>query len=105
MLYSILTNPAYGGACAYRKTDQLTQYKGGEAHQTVRRKTRDQWLSFIRDAHEGYVSWEEFERFQTTISQNLLGREYAGAAQRGQALLAGLLHCRRCSHKLLVLHG
>jgi hypothetical protein len=102
MLYSMLTNPAYGGAYAYGKTEQLTQYEGGEAHQTVRRKPRDQWLSFIRDAHEGYVSWGEFERVQRTISQNLLGREYAGAAQRGQALLAGLLHCRRCSHKLLV---
>jgi DNA invertase Pin-like site-specific DNA recombinase len=102
MLYSMLTNPAYAGAYAYGKTEQVTRYEDGESHQTVRRKPREQWLSFIRDAHEGYLSWEEFERVQKTVSQNRLGRERPGAARGGAALLAGLLHCRRCSHKLLV---
>lgn len=102
MIYSMLTNPAYAGAYAYGKTEQLTRYDGGESRQTVRRKPRERWLSFIRDAHEAYLSWEEFERIQKTVSQNLLGRERPGAARRGAALLAGLLHCRRCGRKLLV---
>jgi DNA invertase Pin-like site-specific DNA recombinase len=102
MVYSMLTNPAYGGAYAYGKTEQVTRYDGGESCRSIRRKPREQWLSFIRDAHEGYLSWEEFERVQHTIAQNLLGRERPGAARRGAALLAGVLHCRRCSHKLLV---
>ena len=102
MVYSMLTNPAYGGAYAYGKTEQLTQYEGGEPRQSVRRKPREKWLSFIPGTHEGYVSWEEFERIQASISENLLGRSRIGAAQRGPALLAGLLHCRRCGHKLVV---
>jgi DNA invertase Pin-like site-specific DNA recombinase len=102
MLYSMLTNPAYAGAYAYGKTEQLTQYDGGEARQRVRRKPRQQWLSFIPGAHVGYVSWEEFERLQATISENMMRREQIGAAQRGPALLAGLLRCRRCGHKLVV---
>jgi len=102
MVYSILTNPAYGGAYAYGKTEQLTRYDGGEARQSIRRKPREQWLSFIPCAHEGYVSWEEFERVQAAIAQNVRGRERVGAALRGPAMLAGLLHCRRCGHKLLV---
>ena len=102
MLYSMLTNPAYAGAYAYGKTEQLTEYDGGEARQRVRRKPREQWLSFIRGAHDGYVSWEEFERLQATISENMMRREQIGAAQRGPALLAGLLRCRRCGHKLVV---
>ena len=102
MVYSMLTNPAYGGAYAYGKTEQLTLYEGGEPRQSVRRKPREKWLSFIPGAHEGYVGWEEFERIQATISENLLGRSQIGAAQRGPALLAGLLHCRRCGHKLVV---
>ena len=102
MVYSMLTNPAYGGAYAYGKTEQVMRYVGGESYRTIRRKPREQWLSFIRDAHEGYLSWDEFERVQHTIAHNLLGRERPGAAQRGAALLAGVLHCRRCSHKLLV---
>ena len=102
MLYSMLTNPAYAGAYAYGKTEQLTEYDGGEARQRVRRKPREQWLSFIPGAHDGYVSWEEFERLQATISENMMRREQIGAAQRGPALLAGLLRCRRCGHKLVV---
>lgn len=102
MVRSMLTNPAYGGAYAYGKTEQLTRYEGGEPRQSIRRKPREQWLSFIPGAHEGYVSWEQFERVQATIAQNVFGRDHVGAAQRGPALLAGLLHCRRCGHKLLV---
>ena len=102
MVYSMLTNPAYGGAYAYGKTEQVTSYANGAPHQTIRRKPREQWLAFIPDAHEGYVSWEQFERVQRAIAQNTLGRGQVGAAQRGAALLAGLLHCRRCGHKLLV---
>jgi Recombinase zinc beta ribbon domain len=56
----------------------------------------------IPNAHEGYVSWERFEQLQRLIANNLLGRELIGSARAGQALLAGLLRCRRCGHKLTV---
>ncbi len=102
MLYSMLTNPAYGGAYAYGKTERITVYEGNEPRQSARRKPRERWLSLIPGTHEGYVSWEQFERIQTTISENILGREHLGAAQRGPALLAGVLRCRRCGHKLIV---
>ena len=102
MVYSMLTNPAYGGAYAYGKTEQVTTYADGEPRQTVRRKPREHWLAFIPEAHEGYVSWAQFERVQVAIAQNTLGRGHVGVAQRGAALLAGLLHCGRCGHKLLV---
>ncbi len=102
MLYSMLTNPAYGGAYAYGKTEQLTQYEDGKARQTVRRKPREQWLSLIPGTHEGYVSWESFERLQASISENVIRCAHSGAAQRGPALVAGLLRCRRCGHNLVV---
>jgi hypothetical protein len=102
MLYCMLTHPAYAGAYAYGKTEQVTRYDGGQPRQAVRRKSRDQWLVLIPNAHEGYVSWEQFERIRQSISQNLPQRAQGGAVQRGQGLLAGLLHCRRCGHKLLV---
>lgn len=102
MVHAMLTNPAYGGAYAYGKTEQLTSYDGGQARQSIRRKPREQWLSFITGTHEGYVSWEQFERVQATIAENAFGRDHIGAAKRGAALLAGLLRCRRCGHKLLL---
>ncbi len=102
MVHTMLTNPAYGGAYAYGKTEKLTSYDGGQPRQSIRHKPREQWLSFILGTHEGYVSWEQFERVRATIAENAFGRDHIGAAKRGPALLAGLLHCRRCGHKLLL---
>jgi hypothetical protein len=48
------------------------------------------------------VRWEEFERIQQAMTDNLRGSGHAGAATRGPALLAGLLRCRRCGRKLMV---
>jgi DNA invertase Pin-like site-specific DNA recombinase len=98
----ILTNPAYGGAYAYGKSEHRLAYADGEPRKAQRRKPREQWLALIPLAHDGYVSWEQFERIQQTIAQNMRGPEQAGAANVGRALLAGLLRCRRCGHKLTV---
>ena len=99
-VYQILTSPAYGGAYAYGKTESTTHYVAGEARQYDRRKPREQWLVLIPNAHDGYVSWEEFERIQRTISANVRHSERPGAPREGCALLAGLVRCRRCASKL-----
>jgi DNA invertase Pin-like site-specific DNA recombinase len=101
-LYRMLTNPVYGGAYAYGKTEQVSRYAHGEARQGYRRKPRASWLALKPDAHDGYVSWAQFEQIQAAISENLSRREQSGAAQRGHALVAGLLRCRRCGHTLTV---
>jgi Recombinase/Helix-turn-helix domain len=102
MLYRLLSNPIYGGAYAYGKTERTLHYDQGEPHASTRRKPRARWLALIPHAHEGYVSWEEFERIQQAMTDNLRGSGHAGAATRGPALLAGLLRCRRCGRKLMV---
>jgi len=48
------------------------------------------------------VSWEQFESVQHTISQNLHVRKRTRVTPHGQALLAGMLRCRRCGTKLNV---
>jgi len=101
-IHRMLTNPAYGGAYAYGKSEHRVEYADGRPHKGHRRKPREQWLALIPLAHDGYVSWEQFERIQQTIAQNVRGPEQAGAANVGRALLAGLLRCRRCGHKLTV---
>lgn len=101
-IYRVLTNPAYGGAYAYGKSERTTVYEDGAARLSQRRKPREQWFSFIPDTHEGYVEWGRFEQLQKAITANLLGAERPGAVRSGQALLAGLLRCRRCGHKLTV---
>ena len=101
-VYRILTHPAYGGAYAYGKTETMSRFEKDRPRKATRRKPREQWLSLIPESHEGYVSWEQFEKMQTQIAQNLHGAESPGAVKRGSGLLAGLLRCRRCSRKLTV---
>jgi len=102
-IYQLLTNPAYGGAYAYGKSENGTRYEAGIERTSTRRKPREQWLAFIPGAHEGYVEWERFERVQRLIRGNLLAASRSlTAAREGQALLAGLLRCRRCASKLTV---
>jgi DNA invertase Pin-like site-specific DNA recombinase len=100
--YRLLTNPVYGGAYAYGKSGPANATTEGPLRPGYRRKPRDQWLSLIPDAHEGYITWERFEKLQQLIASNFLGRELMGAARGGLALLTGLLRCRRCGHKLTV---
>jgi DNA invertase Pin-like site-specific DNA recombinase len=102
MVYRVLTHPAYGGAYAYGKTEQTIRYEAGRPRGGCRRKPRDQWIALIPEAHEGYITWKQFEQIRETISSNYRGEERPGAVRGGAALLAGLLRCRRCSRKLTV---
>ena len=102
-VYQILTNPAYGGAYAYGKTEHGTRYEDGQPRKRDRRRPRAQWLALIPNAHEGYIEWERYERLQGAIRANLpMASGQPGAARGGGALLAGLLRCRRCAAKLTV---
>jgi DNA invertase Pin-like site-specific DNA recombinase len=101
-IYRVLTNPAYGGAYAYGKSEHTTVYEDGVERQSHRRKPRERWFSLIPNAHEGYVEWARFEQVQQAIAANGLGADRPGAVRTGPAMLAGLLRCRRCGHKLTV---
>jgi hypothetical protein len=74
-IYRILTNPVYGGAYAYGKTEHTLCYENGEAHRGARRKPREQWLALLPNAHEGYVSWEQYQHKRSR-------KMFAGAGHR-----------------------
>ncbi len=101
-VHRILTNPAYGGAYAYGRTEHSTRYEEGKPRPASRRKARHEWLALIPNTHEGYISWERFEEIQRAIGGNVRGLGQSGAVQDGSAMLSGLLRCRRCGRKLSV---
>jgi DNA invertase Pin-like site-specific DNA recombinase len=97
-IHRMIENPIYGGAYVYGRTRVALGF-GASA---VRRKTREEWLSLIPGSHEGYVSWERAEAIRKMISDNVPTGPHHGAAKHGDALLAGLVRCRRCGRKLTV---
>ena len=98
-IYRMIANPIYGGAYAYGKSRSVPGYDGRSG---IRRKTRDEWLALIPDAHEGYVSWERAEEIRKMVSNNVPSSRHHGAPKHGDALLAGLFRCKRCGRKLTV---
>ena len=99
-LHRMVENPVYGGAYAYGRMAAGTGYGAKGAGARIRRKARAEWLALKPGAHEGYVSWERFEAIRTMVSNNVPTSRHHGAPKHGDALLAGLIRCRRCGRKL-----
>jgi DNA invertase Pin-like site-specific DNA recombinase len=97
-IHRMIENPIYGGAYAYGKTASGMGYGGAGAK--TRRKARADWLALMPNAHEGYVSWEKAEAIRMMVSSNVPTSRHHGAPKHGNALLAGLIRCRRCGRKL-----
>jgi len=78
-LHHILTNPVYAGAYAFGRRGAQVTIAGGRKHviRSLRRKPGE-WEVLIKDHHEGYITWLEFERNQELISDNANGKSYRG---------------------------
>jgi DNA invertase Pin-like site-specific DNA recombinase len=105
---AILQNPFYAGAYAYGKSQTRTTIIAGTVRKAHgRRRPMETWTALVRDHHEAYLSWEQFEQNQQRLARNAF-RKPAGTAKAGRgghALLAGLLRCRRCGRMLHVTYG
>lgn len=103
-IISVLKNPFYAGAYVYGKSEHRTQIVHGRARKTYGHgRSPDQWEVMLKDHHEGYIDWAQFERNQQQLAANAYGK--AGGAKSGRggrALLAGLLLCGRCGRRLAV---
>jgi len=101
-IHRMIDNPIYGGAYAYGKTGVATGYDGSGVRVKSRRKPRTEWLALMPGTHEGYVDWERAEAIRKMVSNNVPTSRHHGAPKHGDALLAGLVRCRRCGRKLTV---
>jgi len=106
-MHRLLTNPIYAGAYAFGRTGSQIHLEAGRKVITRGvRRTQDTWEVLIREHHEGYIFWEEYERNQRIISgnANMKGDMVPGSVRNGGGLLAGLLRCGHCGRKLKVKH-
>ena len=101
---SVLKNPFYAGAYIYGKSGKLTEIVDGRARKTYGHpKPFHDWEVVIKEHHEGYIPWTEFERNQALLAANAYGRKGGPKSGRGgRSLLAGLLTCGRCGRRLAV---
>jgi excisionase family DNA binding protein len=101
---SVLKNPFYAGAYAYGKGEKRTEIVDGRARTSYgHRKPLGEWAVLLKDHHDGYIDWAEFEWNQKQLAINAYGKLGGAKSGRGgRALLAGLLSCGRCGRRLMV---
>lgn len=107
-IHRLLTNPVYAGAYVFGRTGSQVRVEAGRKLITrgVRRR-QEEWEVLIRDHHESYVSWDDYEKNQRIINgnANMKGEMVPGSVRNGGGLLVGLLRCGHCGRKLKVQHN
>lgn len=87
-----------------RKSAKRTSIVEGRARRSYGHgKPIGTWEVMIKDHHEGYIGWAEYERNQKQLVLNDYGR--AGGAKSGRggkALLSRIMSCGRCGRRLSV---
>ena len=98
----LLHNPRYASAFFYGRTRVKKHVDGSYSRLKL---PRDQWYSLIPDAHEGYITWEEYEDNQRRLleSSQAYGQDRCKSPPReGPALLQGIALCGVCGKRMAV---
>jgi len=101
----MLRNPKYAGIYVHGRRRTLTEMTPtGEVRKRVVCVAQGDWQTVIYDNHPAYLTVEEYDRNQKKIAMNAnrFTPRVPSAPQAGRALLVGLIHCRRCGHRLQV---
>ena len=105
-LTGIIKNPFHAGAYVYgRRQRESVVVDGKLVRRTGKLLPPEECRVFIRDHHEGYITWEQYEDNVACLRENAArtrGKDTMTAPRRGLGLLAGLLRCGHCGRKLHV---
>ena len=105
-VHRILTNPLYAGAYVF---GQIQSHELLDASyrpiKRMRKVPQEDWHSLIKNHHEGFISWEQFEKNLKRIESNRNGDGTIGAAREGDSLLQGLIICGECGRTMAVGYG
>jgi DNA invertase Pin-like site-specific DNA recombinase len=102
-LHNLLHHPIYAGAYrwGHRVVDPRRQ-KPGKRNSGRITKPLAECQVLLKDRFPAYISWERFEAIQKRLAENRAASGRLGAPREGPSLLAGLLVCGRCGHRLTV---
>lgn len=99
----ILHNPRYAGTYFYGRMESRKLPDGTTKYKLL---PQDQWYTLIKNAHEGYICWEEYEENQRRLLENAQAHgidRRKSPPREGPALLQGMVICGICG-KRMTLH-
>ncbi|MFC1526212.1 recombinase family protein [Candidatus Latescibacterota bacterium] len=97
-----LHNPWYAGAYVYGRSRWRKLPDGRTRHEPL---PPSEWHTLIKDAHPGYITWEEYERIQQRLQENtktLPWEKSQSPPREGPALLQGRAVCGLCGSRMHV---
>jgi len=104
VLMDMLRNPKYAGVYVHpRYQHQTRTTPSGKVQKHRRLSVPDEWAIVLDDHHPAYITFAQYQANQEKIAMN--AQRYTssrGSVNRGTSLLAGLVECRRCGHKMQV---
>ena len=100
----ILHNPRYAGAFVYGRSRLVRK---PDLKTAVMPLPQRDWQVVIKNAHPGYISWEQFESNEKVLQENIkafLRGGRPGGAHRPGTLLQGRVLCGVCGTRMQVRH-
>jgi DNA invertase Pin-like site-specific DNA recombinase len=102
-LLNMLHHPIYAGGYRWGHREVDPRKKAPGRPSTGRTfNAYDQCRVLIRDRFPAYITWEVFEENQVKLAENSRLGKLLSAPRHGPSVLAGLVVCGRCSHRMLV---
>jgi len=98
----LLHNPRYAGAFFFGR---FRSRKLADGTMKVEALPRDEWLTLLPGAHEGYISWEDYETNQRLLREQAQARGHdrrRSPPREGPSLLQGLVLCGKCGARMTV---
>lgn len=105
-LLNLLHHPIYAGAYRWehREIDPRKKVPGKPASGRTF-NAYDECRVLIQDRFPAYITWEQFEKNQQKLAENSTLGKLRSAPRHGPSVLAGLVVCGRCGHRMLVGYG
>jgi DNA invertase Pin-like site-specific DNA recombinase len=99
-LQNVFHNPTYAGAYVYGRRPIEPRAKRPGRPATGRKVAHvGEWAVCLQNRLPAYISWEQYEQ---NLRQLQLNRNVKrGVARKGATLLAGLVRCGRCGHRMM----
>jgi DNA invertase Pin-like site-specific DNA recombinase len=105
-LQNVLKNPMDAGAYTYgrRQGDGRNKQPGRPRTGRVTR-LRPDYHVLIHNHHPADITWEHYERTLSRLEATRAHADTLGAVRDGASLLAGLVRCGTCGHRMQVRYG
>lgn len=98
----ILKNPRYAGAYYYGQQRSRKNIDGSTTYFTV---PREEWLVLLKDAHPGYITWQQYEDNLQRIRENAVAYSVIDRKtppREGPCLLQGIAICGKCGQRMTI---